>query len=69
MLFPEKPSYAYVIDLTGSGSDEDNHIYLKYYADEKARVKWGHDWPGDKIPKREDPPFDRDRFLPESPLG
>lgn len=69
VLFPENPSYAYMIDLTGSGSDEDNHTYLKYYADEKARVKWGHDWPGDKIPRHEDPPFDRDRLLPQSPLG
>lgn len=69
VLFPENPSYAYMIDLTGSGSDEDNQTYLKYYADEKARVKWGHDWPGDKIPKHEDPPFDRDRFLPQSPLA
>lgn len=69
VLFPENPSYAYIIDLTGSGSDEDNQTYLKYYADEKARVKWGHDWPGDRIPKHEEPPFDRDRFLPQSPLG
>jgi hypothetical protein len=69
VLFPENPSYAYMIDLTGSGSDEDNQTYLKYYADERDRVKWGHDWPGDKIPKHEDPPFDRDRFLPQSPLS
>jgi hypothetical protein len=72
VLFPENPDYAYIIDLVGSpesGSAEDIQTYLKYYADEKARVKWGHDWPGDKIPKHEDPPFDRDRFLPQAPLG
>lgn len=72
VLFPENPDYAYIIDMIGnveSGSDEDIQTYLKYYADEKARVKWGHDWPGDKIPKHEDPPFDRDRFLPQSALG
>jgi hypothetical protein len=72
VLFPENPEYAYIIDLVGSpesGSAEDIQTYLKYYADEKARVKWGHDWPGDKIPKHEDPPFDRDRFLPQAPLG
>jgi hypothetical protein len=72
VLFPENPDYAYIIDLIGgveSGSDEDIQTYLKYYAAEKDRVKWGHDWPGDKIPKHEDPPFDRDRFLPQSPLG
>lgn len=73
VLFPENPDYAYIIDMIGgvgtASGIEDNQTYLKYYADEKARVKWGHDWPGDKIPKHEDPPFDRDRFLPQSPLG
>ena len=72
VLFPENPDYAYIIDLIGgveSGSDEDIQTYLKYYASEKDRVKWSHDWAGDKIPKHEDPPYDRDRFLPQSPLG
>src|SRR5215208_186790 len=72
VLFPENPDYAYIIDLIGgaeTGSDDDIQTYLKYYASEKDRVKWGHDWPGEKIPKHEDPPFDRDRFLPQSPLG
>jgi hypothetical protein len=72
VLFPENPDYAYIIDMIGgmeSGSDEDIQTYLKYYANEQQRVKWGHDWPGDKIPTHEDPPFDRDRFLPQPPLG
>src|SRR5690349_14871401 len=69
VLFPENPSYAYMIDLTGSGSDEDNQVYLKYYADEEHRRQWAHDWPDDPLPKHEEPPFDRDRFLPQSPLG
>ena len=69
VLFPENPSYAYMIDLTGSGSDEDNQIYLKYYADEEHRRQWAHDWPDDPLPEHEEPPFDRDRFLPQSPLG
>ena len=69
VLFPENPSYAYMIDLTGSGGDEDNQIYLKYYADEDHRRQWAHDWPDDPLPDREKPPFDRDRFLPQSPLG
>ena len=29
VLFPENPSYAYMIDLTGSGSEEDNHATSK----------------------------------------
>ena len=69
VLFPENPSYAYMIDLTGSGSEEDNLIYLKYYADEQYRRQWASDWPDDSIPDAEPPPFDRDRFLPQSPIG
>ena len=69
VLFPENPSYAYIIDLTGSGSDADNQIYLKYYADEEHRQQWARDWPDDHLPEHEDPPFDRDRFLPQSPHG
>jgi len=69
VLFPENPSYAYMIDLTGSGSEEDNQMFLKYYADENYRRQWASDWPADNIPTHEDPPFDRDRFLPQSPLG
>jgi len=69
VLFPENPSYAYMIDLTGSGSHEDNQVFLKYYADEKYRQQWAADWPDDPMPDREIPPFDRDRFLPQSPIG
>jgi len=69
VLFPENPSYAYMIDLTGSGSDKDNQTYLKYYADEEYRNQWALDWPDDPKPQHEDPPFDRDSSLPQSPLG
>src|SRR5512138_2174270 len=69
VLFPENLSYAYMIDLTGSGSDEDNQVYLRYYADEEHRRQWAADWPDDPIPAHEDPPYDRDRHLPQSPIG
>jgi hypothetical protein len=69
VLFPENPGYAYMIDLTGSGSEEDNHVYLKYYADKQQRQQWALDWPDDTMPEHEDPPFDRDRHLPQSPVG
>jgi hypothetical protein len=69
VLFPENPSYAYMIDLTGSGSETDNQIYLRYYAGEEHRKRWAQDWPDDSIPEHEEPPFDRDRFLPQSPIG
>jgi len=68
-LFPENPGYAYTIDLTGSGSDEDNQLYLKYYADEDYRKEWARDWPEDVMPEHEDPRFDRDDRLPKSPFG
>jgi hypothetical protein len=69
VLFPENPSYAYMIDLTGSGSEEDNQLYLKYYADEKHRKQWAQDWPDDPMPDQAATPFDRDKHLPQSPLG
>lgn len=69
VLFPENPSYAYMIDLTGSGSEKDNQTYLRFYADDEHRRQWARDWPGDTIPDHESPPCDRDRFLPQSPLG
>lgn len=69
VLFPENPSYAYMIDLTGSGSEEDNQCYLRYYADDEHRKQWAQDWPEDHLPDHEEPPFDRDRHLPQSPLG
>lgn len=33
------------IDLIGSGSEEDNDIYLKYYADENDRILWLKEYP------------------------
>ena len=68
-LFPENHSYAYVIDLTGSGSDEDMQTYLKYYADDDFRERWAKDWPRDPMPTHIDPPFNRDSKLPQSPIG
>ena len=69
VVFPENPSYAYMIDLTGSGSEDDNQTYLKYYADAEYRRRWAHDWPNDPMPEQEEQPFDRDLFLPQSPVG
>lgn len=69
MLFPQNPGYAYVIDLTGSGSAEDMQVFLKHYADEVYRKRWARNWPDDPMPEHEDPPFDRDSRLPQSPLG
>ncbi|MEP6635922.1 MAG: hypothetical protein ABJB97_04290, partial [Acidobacteriota bacterium] len=67
-LFPESPSFAFMIDLTGSGSDEDTQLFLKYYANDAYRERWSRDWPDDPMPKHEDAPFDRDARLPRAPF-
>jgi hypothetical protein len=41
--------------------------YLRYYADEAARADWVTQFPGE-IPAHCEPPYDRDRFLPQSNL-
>ena len=63
----QSPSFTMVchIDLLGSGSEEDNSIYLKYYADKNFRTLWVQDFPDELLPSREVLPFDRDRQLPK----
>jgi hypothetical protein len=62
---------AYVIDCSNcaNGSYEGRQVFLQYYADDEQRQQWADDWPDAPMPEHEDPPFDRDRFLPQSPLG
>lgn len=62
---PLDESSAWHIDLTGSGSEEDTYLYLKYYADEEARQRWAADFPDDEMPEHAEPLFDRDRYLPQ----
>ncbi|MFP4354414.1 MAG: hypothetical protein ACLFUJ_04760 [Phycisphaerae bacterium] len=57
------------IDMVGSGSEEDNEIYLMYYADESERQEWLADGAIDHLPPRCQPPYDRDRHLPKPPGG
>ena len=57
---------AWHIDLIGSGSDEHTYLWMKYYADEKTRGEWIKDWPDYEMPEHEDPPYDRDRHLPNA---
>ncbi|MGE5321395.1 MAG: hypothetical protein ACM3SW_00940 [Actinomycetota bacterium] len=56
---------AWHIQILGGCSEEDNQLYLKYYADEDWRRQWHKDFPSDPIPAHVDPPYDRDRLLPK----
>jgi hypothetical protein len=69
VLQPDNADFACHVDLIGSGSEEDIHIYLKYYADENERNQWAKEWPGEPMPDREQHPFDRDRHLPQTSFG
>jgi hypothetical protein len=48
----------------GGGSEEDNEIFLRYYADDETREVWRREAPEMELPPKEVPPYDRDRFLP-----
>jgi hypothetical protein len=65
---PLAENSAYHIHLLSGGSEEDNLLYLKYYAEEDWRQYWHKEFPSDPIPRHEDPPYDRDR-LPKPDYG
>ena len=66
---PPDANSACHIQMLGSGSEEDNLLYLKYYADEASRRHWQEEFPNDPIPGHEDLPYDRDRVLPKPDYG
>jgi hypothetical protein len=66
VLMPDNMAFACHIDMVGSGSEEHTHLYMKYYADARARRNWLKNWPDDVLPDHEDPPYDRDRLLPQA---
>jgi hypothetical protein len=66
MDLPPNSGWTHHIDFLSSGSDEDNELYLKYYADDQWREQWHKDFPNDTIPPHVDPPYDRDSKLPKS---
>lgn len=62
---PPVPGSNFIIDLVGSGSDEDTDLMMRFYADDEYRRQWQNDFPDYAMPPSERPPFDRDRFLPQ----
>jgi hypothetical protein len=61
---PFMPGFTSHLDLVSTGSEEDIHAWMKYYADEDTRRDWLKDVPDYDMPMHEDPPYDRDRHLP-----
>ncbi len=57
------------IDLAGSGSEEDIHTWLTYYARDEDRELWQTEYPDETLPPRRQPPFDRDQYLPKRESG
>jgi hypothetical protein len=55
---------AWHVDLLGGWSEEDIHLWLKFYADDRDRKEWLETYPDYLIPSHADLPFDRDRHLP-----
>lgn len=63
---PHDELSAWHIDLLSGGGEEATRLYMKYYADEETRRGWLADFPDDEMPPHEEPPYDRDRFLPRA---
>lgn len=57
----------FVSELNANGLTHEE-IWLRYYADADDQEFWHRDDPDFVFPPHEDPPFDRDRFLPTPPI-
>jgi hypothetical protein len=68
-VMPPDSGWACHLDVLGSGCEEDTYLHMRYFADEESRASWLADFPDYEMPEHEDPPYDRDRFLPQRQYG
>jgi hypothetical protein len=66
---PPDAEGAWHLSPLGGCSEEDIQLQMKYYADEEWRRQFQEDFPDFVMPEHEDPPYDRDRFLPQPDYG
>jgi hypothetical protein len=66
---PPDPDGAYHLSPLGGCSEEDIQLQMKYYADDEWRQRFQEEFPDFVMPDPEDPPYDRDRFLPQPDHG
>jgi hypothetical protein len=52
--------------MLGSGSEEDVELLTRFYADDEERDQY-REWFPQGMPQKQQPPFDRDRHLPQPP--
>jgi len=66
---PPDPDGSYHLSPLGGCSEEDIQLQMKYYADEEWRQQFQKEFPDFVIAEHEDPPYDRDRLLPQPDYG
>ncbi|MDF3128229.1 hypothetical protein P0Y35_03370 [Kiritimatiellaeota bacterium B1221] len=54
------------LEMLLSGEEEDDLIWLKYFADEKTRQMWHQEF-NFQLPAHREAPYDRDHLLPHPP--
>lgn len=54
------------LDILGDRNGEQLYLYLKFYAEEQERRLWSEQYPDSPLPTHLDPPFRRDKSLPNS---
>jgi hypothetical protein len=54
------------LDVLGGCSEADLILQMRFYADDEERARWAEEFPDFPMPPKEQPPYDRDRHLPQA---
>ncbi|MEO1084752.1 MAG: hypothetical protein AAFY88_10970 [Acidobacteriota bacterium] len=64
VMMPDNPHFGYHLDLVEAETEENEQLYLRYYADTETRERWAKEFPATEIPPAEPCPYHRDDLLP-----